>query len=95
MTIKKCAKEQNEEKKFDYLVKILNKFFQSMLILGVVCILIFVRKSMKNDFNIGKLLGYLLLSCIGMVCIYMADSYAYNNLIVGLGACVGFELLKF
>ena len=95
MPIVKCKKIQNEETKINYIVSIGNKFFKSMLILGVISILVFVKRSMKNDVSIGKLLGYLLLSSIGMVCIYIADSYAYNNLIVGLGACIGFELLKF
>ena len=95
MTVKKCKKEQTEERNTNYLIEVINKFFKSLIIICVVCVLIFIRKSMKNDLNIGKLLMYILLAGIGMVCIYIVDSYAYNNLIVGLGACIGFELFKF
>ncbi len=65
-----------------------------MLIIGIMCMLLFIRKQMKDNLTIGRLLGYLLLACISITCIYIADSFVYNNLIVGLGAYLGFELLK-
>ena len=65
-----------------------------MLIIGIMCMLLFVRKSMKENLTIGKILGYLLLACISITCIYIADSFVYNNLIVGLGVYLGFEIMK-
>ena len=94
MTIKSCKKELNEEKKMNVLMDIINKFFKNMLIIGIMCMLVFIRKHMKNNITIGKLMGYLLLACISMTCIYIADSFVYNNLIVGLGVYLGYELLK-
>ena len=53
-----------------------------------------IRKGMRDNLTIARIISYILLACMGMVTIYMADSYAYNNLLVGLGAYFGFELVK-
>ena len=89
-----CKKKENNDKYIDFIIKVIYQFFKCLLILSVVFILIMLRKGMKDNLTIAKIISYLLLASIGMVSIYMADSYAYNNLIVGLGAYFGFELIK-
>ncbi len=90
----KCKNVVNEEKYVDFLTKIVHQFFKCLLILSVIFILIMIRKGMRDNLTIARIISYILLACMGMVTIYMADSYAYNNLLVGLGAYFGFELVK-
>lgn len=89
-----CKKEVREEKYIDLIIRILNQFLKCLLILSVIFILIIIRKGMQENVTIAKLISYILLASIGMVIIYMADTYAYNNLLVGLGAYFGFSLIK-
>ena len=89
-----CKKEVKEEKYVDLIVRVIHQFLKCFLILSVIFILIMIRKGMKDDLTIARIISYILLACIGMVTIYMADSYAYNNLLVGIGAYFGFELIK-
>ena len=89
-----CSKKEKEEKYVDYIIRIVHQFFKCLLILSVIFTLIMIRKGMRDNMTVGRIISYILLACIGMVTIYMADSYAYNNLLVGLGAYFGFELIK-
>lgn len=89
-----CKKDQHEEKYIDFIIRVINQFFKCFLILAVIFVLTLIRKSMQRKMNIGICLAYCLLACVGMVCIYIADSYAYNNILVGLGAYFGFVLLN-
>ena len=89
-----CKKEVKEERYVDFMIKVVHQFFKCLLILSVIFILVMIRKGMKDNLTIARIVSYILLACMGMVTIYMADSYAYNNLLVGLGAYFGFELVK-
>lgn len=89
-----CKKEIKEERYVDLIIRVVHQFFKCLLILTTIFILIMIRKGMKDNLTIARIISYILLACIGMVTIYMADSYAYNNLLVGLGAYFGFELIK-
>ena len=89
-----CKKEIREEKYIDYIIRVIHQFLKCLLILSVILILIVIRKGMHENITIAKIISYILLTSIGMVVIYMADSYAYNNLLVGLGAYCGFEMMK-
>ena len=89
-----CSKKDKEEKYVDFLVRVVHQFFKCLLIISVIFVLIMVRKGMRDNMTVGRIISYVLLACIGMVAIFIADSYAYNNLLVGLGAYFGFELVK-
>jgi hypothetical protein len=90
-----CKRKPNdEEKTVFYIRSALVQFFKCFLILSCIFVLVLTRKSMAASLNIGKVIAYILLACLAMVVIFMADKFAYNNLLVGLGAYFGFELLK-
>lgn len=90
-----CKKEEEQERYIDRVIHLIHQFFKCLLILGSVFVLIMIRKGMADNLTVGRVFAYLLLACLAMVIIYMADSFAYNNLLVGLGAYFGFELVKF
>ena len=90
-----CKKEQEQEKMMDKLVDLVHQYLKCLVILGCIFVLICIRKGMAKNLTVGRVFAYILLACLAMVIIYMADSFAYSNLLVGLGAYFGFELVKF
>ena len=66
-----CKKEVKEEKYVDLIVRVIHQFLKCFLILSVIFILIMIRKGMKDDLTIARIISYILLACIGMVTIYM------------------------
>lgn len=90
-----CNRKQDEEANIaNHIRAALLQFFKCLLILSCVFVLVLVRKSMRDSLNLGRVIAYVLLACLAMVIIFMADKFAYNNLLVGLGAYFGFELLR-
>jgi hypothetical protein len=90
-----CKKEEEQSKIIDKLVNLVHQYLKCLVILGCIFALICIRKSMSQNLTVGRVFAYILLACLAMVIIYMADPFAYNNLLVGLGAYFGFELVKF
>lgn len=90
-----CKKKKKDDDFFNLIYKIVVQFIKSLLILGSIFTLIFIRKNINENLNIGKLISYVLLASLILVIIYMTDNFVYNNLIIGLGIYFGFELLKF
>lgn len=90
----KCQKRDKEETVVNNVTRILTQFGKCLLIMGSIFMLVYIRKSIKDKMTIGMIIAYILLACLAMVCIFLADQFAYNNLLVGLGAYFGFELLK-
>lgn len=93
--VESCKRKQDgESKTVHYISIVLIQFFKCLLILSCIFVLVLIRKGMQASLSIGKIIAYILLACLAMVIIFMADKFAYNNLLVGLGAYFGFELLK-
>ena len=91
-----CKKKlDNDDRYFDLAYRILVQYLKSLLIIGSILFLIYIKKGISKDLNVGKLITYILLSSLVFVVIYLSDNFAYNNLIIGLGIYFGFELLKF
>ena len=90
-----CKRKSGEEAKLaNQLSRALVQFFKTLLILSCIFVLVLVRKGMKDRLNIGIIIAYILLACLALVIIYLSDQFVYNNLLIGLGAYLGFELLK-
>lgn len=90
----KCSRIDKEQNAVNQVTRVLNQFVKCLLIFGSVFTLVFIRRSLQKNMSIGMVVAYILLACLAMVCIFLADTFAYNNLLVGLGAYFGFELLK-
>ena len=92
-----CKKRepQNEEGYFALMYQILTQYIKCIFIIGGILFLIYIKKGITMDLTIGKLIAYILLSSLVFVMISLADNFAYNNLIVGLGIYFGFEILQF
>ena len=90
-----CKKKKQDDDYFNLIYKIVVQFIKSLLIIGSIFILIYIRKNINENLNIGKIISYIMLASLVLVIIYMTDNFVYNNLIIGLGIYFGFELLKF
>ncbi len=90
-----CKIKQDQEAKVaDHIRLALVQFFKCLLIVSSVFVLVLVRRGMRDSLNLGKVIAYVLLACLALVVIFLADKFVYNNLLVGLGAYLGFELLR-
>ena len=90
----KCRKLDKEEQAVSQVTRVVTQFMKCLLIIGSILVLVFIRKSLQNNMSVGMIIAYILLACLAMVCIFLADQFAYNNLLIGVGAYFGFELLR-
>ena len=90
-----CKKRNNKTGNYNLLYKLVTQYLKTILTIGCIFLLIFIRKGITNDLTIGKIIAYILLAGLFLVIIFLADNFAYNNIIIGIGIYFGFELLKF
>ena len=91
---KKCSKAIREDNYVDLLTRVIYQFFKSLFLLGLILMLVLIRKSLRDNLTIAKGISYLLIASLAMATIYMVDNYVYNNLILGIGVYFGYSLMK-
>lgn len=91
-----CKKKRSQEDNyFNLLYRIIRQYLKCLLLLICILFLIYIRRGIRDNLNIGILFGYVLLASLVLVVIYLLDNFVFNNIIIGLGIFFGFELLKF
>ena len=88
------CRKKNKSQYANTVTNAIYQFFKCLLILSVLFVLVLVRRSLKSDFGIGIAVMYVIFACIGLVLLYLVDGYIYNNIFIGIGIYLGFELLK-
>ena len=88
-------KQQNEDNYFNLLYRLVKQYLKCFIFLICILFLIYIKKGITQNLNIGILFAYILLASLVLVIIYLIDNFVFNNLIIGIGIYFGFEILKF